>query len=161
MRVTRQALAFTATALLAVAAIIMATPLAARPQDKMPARQQWASPREYIAGTERSRLKSARSIGAGRGAWIIAYLGIGCRDCDAVVPALNTLAASNRVIGVAIASQGEIEQWRSYHQARFPVRAVSEQTFEDFGAVVLPTIVRFENGKATGARAPSMEGESR
>jgi len=157
MIVTGRMNPFTKAALLAVIAMTLATPLGARPQAKKPASQQWASPREYIAGTGRSRLKAARSIGAGRGAWIIAYLGIGCRDCDAVVPALNTLAASNRVIGVAIASQGEIEQWRSYHQARFPVRAVSERTFEDFGAVVLPTIVRFDNGKATGARAPSME----
>lgn len=143
--------------ILLAAAALAAAPIAARTQGKPAAQEHWASPREYIAGTERSRLKAARSLGLARGRRIIAYLSMGCSDCVAVVPALNTLAASSKVVGVAIATPVEIEQWRKRHGANFPIRPVSENTFEELGAVVLPTIVLFENGKATGARAPSLE----
>ena len=148
-------------------ALLATATLGAKPQDKRPqdrllqdksgAAEQWASPREYIAGTERSRLTATKSLGAASGRWIIAYLSIGCSDCDAVVPSLNSMAARSRVLGVAVANEKQIEQWRKKHNAAFPVRRVSERTFEDLGAVVLPTIVLFENGQATGARAPSLE----
>ena len=140
-------------------ALCTASAIASHRQGDTHGQQKWASPREYIAGTERSRLKAAKALGAARGRWIIAYLSIGCSDCDAVVPSLNAMAASDNLLGVAIATNQQIEAWRKKHNATFPVRSVSERTFEDLGAAVLPTIVLFENGKATGARAPSLEGE--
>lgn len=119
--------------------------------------ERWASPRDYIAGTERTRLKATQTLGVAKGRVIIAYLSIGCGDCDAVVPALNKLSERYKVIGVVIATNSEAEGWRKKHKAVFPVRAVSERTFEHLGAAVLPTLVLFENGKAVGARAPSLE----
>ena len=157
MNQPRRGRALIAIQILMAAALSSASPLAARTQGKAAVQEHWASPREYIAGTERSRLKAVRALGLARGRCIIAYLSMGCSDCNAVVPALNVLAETSKVTGVAIASPEEIEQWRRKYGAKFPVRSVSEQTFEDLGAVVLPTIVLFENGRATGARAPSLE----
>lgn len=145
-----------------MAAVISLVLLACAPAPARQAQAQidglnWASPKEYIAGTEKSRLRAARALGFARGRWIVAYISTGCRDCDAVVPALNNLAKSNRVVAITVADAREAKEWGNRLGASFPIKSVSESRFEELGAVVMPTVVLFVDGKAQGARAPSLE----
>ncbi|MGH9829949.1 MAG: hypothetical protein ACREDR_42600 [Blastocatellia bacterium] len=121
----------------------------------------FARPDKYIAGTPRTRLDALRNLKtaspANRGRWVIAYFSISCADCDRTARALNAYAATERIIAVAAAPAEDVNRWSSALGLKYPVFAVDDDTLERLGAIVYPTVVLFVDGKATGARCPSME----
>jgi hypothetical protein len=118
---------------------------------------RWRKPEECIAGTPASRRRAARSLGVGRGRWVVAYFSAYCSDCDRAAVELNRVAGSERVLGLTLAPAAIAKRWRQELGLKYRVISVSERTFEDLGAVILPTVVLFEDGEAKGAYTPSVE----
>jgi hypothetical protein len=117
----------------------------------------WATPTKYIAGTPSSRKRALKELNVVRGRWVVAYLSIQCGDCDRVARLLNRYVGLERILGVAQGSPEEVEQWANSLHLAYQVKSVSSKTLEELGAVILPTIVLYVNGIATGSRAPSTE----
>ena len=86
----------------------------------------------------------------------MAYFSAYCSDCDKVAVELKEIAEVERVLGVTIAPAESPRKWKQELRLNYPVISVSEQIFEDLGAVILPTLVLFEDGEAKGAYIPSM-----
>jgi hypothetical protein len=116
----------------------------------------WKKVEECIAGTPNSHRRAARRLGFHRGRWIVAYFSAYCSDCDKAAIELKKTAEAERVLGITIASAESAKKWKRELGLNYRVISVSERTFEDLGAVILPTLVLFEDGKATGAYTPSM-----
>jgi hypothetical protein len=116
---------------------------------------KWKKIEECIAGTPVSRRRAARRLGFDRGRWVVAYFSAYCSDCDKAAVELNKTAEVERVLGVTIAPTESARKWRQELRLNYPVISVSEKTFEDLGAVILPTLVLFEDGEAKGAYTPS------
>jgi hypothetical protein len=117
---------------------------------------KWKKAGECIAGTPVSRQRAAHSLGFHRGRWIVAYFSAYCLDCDKAAVKLNELVDRERVLGVTIAPAETARRWKQELGIKYRVISVSERIFEDLGAVILPTVVLFENGEAKGAYTPSM-----
>jgi hypothetical protein len=116
----------------------------------------WKKAEEFIAGTPASRRRAAHKLGFGRGRWIVAYFSAYCLDCDKAAVKLNDLKDQEQVLGLTIAPAETAEKWKQELGIKYRVLSVSERMFEDLGAVILPTVVLFEDGEAKGAYAPSM-----
>ena len=116
----------------------------------------WKKAGEFIAGTPASRRRAAHKLGFDRGRWIVAYFSAYCLDCDKTAVKLNDLVDQERVLGLTIAPAEAAEKWKQELGIKYPILSVSERMFEDLGAVILPTVVLFEDGEAKGAYAPSM-----
>jgi thiol-disulfide isomerase/thioredoxin len=86
----------------------------------------------------------------------VGYFSAYCPDCDRAAIELNKTAEHERVLGVTIAAAETALKWKQELGLRYRVISVSERTFEDLGAVILPTVVLFEDGEAKGAYTPSM-----
>ena len=85
----------------------------------------------------------------------MAYFSAYCSDCDKAAVELKKTAEIERVLGVTIAPAESARKWKQELGLNYPVISVSERTFEDPGAVILPTLVLFEDGEAKGAYTPS------
>jgi thiol-disulfide isomerase/thioredoxin len=128
------------------------TPQHTQANDKI----KWKQAGEYIAGTPASRRRAAKKLGFDRGRWIIAYFSAYCLDCDKIAVKLNELVDQEQVLGLTIAPTEAANRWKQELGIKYRVLSVSERMFEDLGAVILPTVVLFEDGEAKGAYAPSM-----
>lgn len=64
---------------------------------------------------------------------------------------MKKTAETERVLGVTLAPAESARKWKRELGLNYPVISVSEKTFEDLGAVILPTLVLFEDGEARGA----------
>jgi hypothetical protein len=117
---------------------------------------KWKKPEECIAGTPSSHRRAARKLGFHRGRWIVAYFSAYCSDCDKVAIELKKTVEIERVLGITMASPESTKKWRRELRLNYRVISVSERTFEELGAVILPTLVLFLNGEAIGAYAPLM-----
>ncbi|HET9532953.1 MAG TPA: hypothetical protein VFQ92_21540 [Blastocatellia bacterium] len=118
---------------------------------------KWKKVEECIAGTPISRRRAARNLGFHCGRWVVAYFSAYCSDCDRAAVALKKTAEVERVLGVTLAPAESARKWKRELGLNYPVVSVSEKTSEELGAVILPTIVRFENGEAKGAYTHSGE----
>ena len=116
----------------------------------------WKEAGECLAGTPASRRRAARRLGFDRGRWIVAYFSAYCLDCDKAAVKLNELINQERILGLTIAPAGTANRWKHELGIKYRVLSVSERMFEDLGAVILPTVVLFEDGEAKGAYTPSM-----
>jgi hypothetical protein len=116
---------------------------------------KWKKVEECIAGTPVSRRRAARRLGIHRGRWVVAYFSAYCSDCDKAAVELKKTAETECVLGVTIAPAESARKWKRELGLNYRVISVSEQTFEDLGAVILPTLVLFEDGEAKGAYMPS------
>jgi thiol-disulfide isomerase/thioredoxin len=117
---------------------------------------EWRRIAECIAGTPISHRRAARKLGFDRGRWVVAYFSAYCSDCDKAAVELNKTAQVERVLAVTIAPAESARKWKLELGLEYPVISVSEKTFEDLGAVILPTLVLFEDGEAKGAYTPSI-----
>lgn len=117
---------------------------------------KWKKVEECIAGTPISRRRAARRLGFHRGRWVVAYFSAYCSDCDKAAVELKKTAEIKRVLAVTIAPAESARKWKRELGLNYPVISVSEQTFEELGAVILPTLVLFEDGEAKGAYTPSI-----
>ena len=120
-------------------------------------RIEWESPEKCIAGTPDSHRRAARRLGINRGRWVVAYLSAYCADCDKAAVELNSVAESEQVVGLTLAPAAIAKKWRQELGLKYRVISVSARTFEELGAVILPTIVLLEDGEAKGAYTPFME----
>jgi hypothetical protein len=116
---------------------------------------KWRKVEECIAGTPTSRHRAARRLGFHRGRWVVAYFSAYCSDCDRAAVELKRIAETERVLAVTLAPPESARKWKRELRLNYPVISVSEKTFEDLGAVILPTIVLFEDGEAKVAYTPS------
>lgn len=116
---------------------------------------KWKKVEECIAGTPISRRRAAHRLGFHRGRWIAAYFSAYCSDCDKAAVELKKTVETDRVLGVTIAPAESAKKWKQELGLNYPVVSVSERTFEELGAVILPTLVLFEDGEAKGAYTPS------
>jgi hypothetical protein len=137
-------------------ALVPPTGVLALQRGQISKRIKWKKAEECIAGTPSSRRRAARRLGFHRGRWIVAYFSAYCSDCDKVAIELIKTAEIERVLGITIASAESAKKWKRALRLNYRVISVSERTFEDLGAVVLPTLVLFVNGEAKGAYAPPM-----
>ena len=126
-------------------------------QQQRPKPIVWASPSKYLAGTTESRSRSARTLGIDHGRWVVIYLTLDCSDCERAARMLDKYADIEHIIGVAVAPREDIARWVASLQLHYPVKPIDERCMEDLGATLFPTIVLFEDSRARGARAPSME----
>ena len=117
---------------------------------------KWKKVEECIAGTPMSRRRAARRLGIHRGRWVVAYFSAYCSDCDKAAVELKKTAETECVLGVTIAPAESARKWKRELGLNYRVISVSEQTFEDLGAVILPTLVLFQDGEAKGAYMPSI-----
>jgi hypothetical protein len=145
---------FASISMVAFALVLPASGLAIRRQ-QLSEKIEWRKVEECIAGTPVSRRRAARRLGFHRGRWVVAYFSAYCSDCDKVALELKKTAEVERVLGFTIAPSESARKWKQELGLNYPVISVSEKIFEDLGAVILPTLVLFEDGEAKGAYTPS------
>lgn len=146
---------FAITILIAFALVLPTSGLAIQ-HERLSEKIKWKKAEECIAGTNISRRRAARRLGFHHGRWVVAYFSAYCSDCDKAAVELNKTAEIEHVLGVTIAPAESARKWKRELGLNYPVISVSEQTFEDLGAVILPTLVLFEDGEAKGAYTPSI-----
>lgn len=113
---------------------------------------EWQPIETLLASTPQRRLKAAQQLGIEEGEYILALLSIHCGDCDRIAQQLQQRAAHHRIIAVAVAEhdQAAIDEWKKGLGLSITVVGINQQAFNDLGAVLLPTLVKLENGKAVG-----------
>jgi thiol-disulfide isomerase/thioredoxin len=94
---------------------------------------------------------AAKELGIDKGEWILACLSVSCGDCDKAALKLNELNSKN-ILAITTANVTETTLWKERLGLKFEVKAVSDQTFDDTGAVLLPTIIKLKDGISVAAR---------
>lgn len=122
----------------------------------------WQAISSLLASTPNRRKLAAKTLGIDKGEWILACFSVGCGDCDRAATKLNQLKingnlGNGNVLAITTANQSEANLWQQRLGLGFEVRSVSSQTFDDTGAVFLPTIIKLKNGISIGAKE-SLEG---
>ena len=126
----------------------------------------WQAISSLLASTPNRRKLAAKTLGIDKGEWILACFSVGCGDCDRAATKLNQLKINGNacnvgnvgnVLAITTANQSEANLWQQRLGLGFEVRSVSSQTFDDTGAVFLPTIIKLKNGISIGAKE-SLEG---
>lgn len=110
----------------------------------------WQPLHSLLASTPARRIEALQQLHLAKGNNIIACFSIKCSDCEREALKLNSYSSTNSIIGIAIAPQADINQWRKKLSLEYPIVSVSEALFEDIGAVILPTIIKVNNSQVTG-----------
>ena len=110
----------------------------------------WQPLHSLLASSTARRKDALQQLHLSKGEHIIACFSIKCSDCEREAIKLNSYTTANSIVGIAVAPQAEINQWRKKLSLGYPVVSVSETLFEDLGAVILPTIINIKNGQAIG-----------
>lgn len=111
----------------------------------------WQPTHSLLASTPKRRKMVAKSLGIDKGEWILACFSVDCGDCDRVAQTLNQLSNLKNIVAITKASATDATLWKERLGLKFEVKAVSEQTLEDTGTVLLPTIIKLKNGEFIGA----------
>ena len=120
----------------------------------------WQPISSLLASTPNRRKLAAKTLGVDKGEWILACFFVACGDCDRAATKLNQLKINGNVgnvLAITTANQSEANLWQQRLGLSFEVRSVPSQTFDDTGAVFLPTIIKLKNGISIGAKE-SLEG---
>lgn len=114
--------------------------------------QQWQDIKMLLASTTPRRYEALKKLGLAQGEYIIAAISIDCSECELTVLKINQLPNlnSNKMVAVAVAPKDVVEQWQAKLGLKYRVIPVSQELFEDLGAVMLPTLIKTVDGKAIG-----------
>lgn len=113
--------------------------------------EEWQPISSILASTPKRRKMAAKELGINKGEWILACLSVSCGDCDKAALKLNELNNKN-ILAITTANATETTIWKERLGLKFEVRSVSDQTFDDTGAVLLPTIIKLKDGISVAAR---------
>jgi thiol-disulfide isomerase/thioredoxin len=113
--------------------------------------EEWQPISSLLASTPKRRKMAAKELGIDKGEWILACLSVSCGDCDKAALKLNELNSKN-ILAITTANVTETTLWKERLGLKFEVKAVSDQTFDDTGAVLLPTIIKLKDGISVAAR---------
>lgn len=111
----------------------------------------WQQVESLLASTEERRKKVAKSLGIDKGEYYLAVFSISCDFCDREAVNLNSKKSLDKIIAISNASKADTKKWQESLGLKYRVESVSELTFDNSGAVFLPTIIHFIDGKAVGA----------
>lgn len=111
----------------------------------------WQPIEILLASTEERRKKVAQSLGIAKGEYYLAVFSISCDFCDKEALNLNNKKSLDKIIAISNAPKGDTKKWQESLGLKYRVESVSEVTFDHSGAVFLPTIIHFIDGKAVGA----------
>jgi predicted dithiol-disulfide oxidoreductase (DUF899 family) len=87
---------------------------------------------------------------------VLACVSVHCGHCDDIALELNqkanvaNLSNLSNIIVISSASIAEVEAWKNRLGLKFRVQSLSINSFDDSGAVILPTLIRVKDGKAIG-----------
>ena len=103
---------------------------------------EWQDIKTLLASTPPRRYQALKKLGLAHGQYIIAAISIDCAECERTVLKLNQLPnlKPERIVAVAVAPKDVIEQWQAKLGLKYQVIGVSQELFEDLGAVILPTL---------------------
>lgn len=121
----------------------------------------WQPITSLLASTDKRRKAVAKELGVHQGEWILATFSVDCGDCDRAASKLNQLKLNGKVsnvLAITTANQTDASIWKERLGLSFEVRSVSFDTFDDTGAVFLPTIIKLKNGVSIGAKE-NLEGK--
>ncbi|MDQ3685384.1 MAG: peroxiredoxin family protein [Acidobacteriota bacterium] len=112
--------------------------------------KSWQPPKVLLASTSERRRSAAQRLGIAKGEYVVALLSIRCGDCDREALGLNEKASADRIIAIAPAPAKDVATWKKKLGLKYRVVAVSDKVFDDFGGVILPTLVLLRDGRAVG-----------
>ncbi len=114
---------------------------------------KWQPTHSLLASTPKRRKMLAKELGIDKGEWILACFSVDCGDCDRAALKLNqlNLKSLKNVIAITKASSTDATLWKERLGLKYEVKSVSEQSFEDTGTVLLPTIIKLKDGEFVGA----------
>lgn len=119
-------------------------------------KSSWQAVDTLLASTEKRRSRLFSQLGISKGEYVLACVSVHCGHCDDIALELNQLNQkvnlSNllNIIAISSASMAEVEAWKNRLGLKFRVQSLSINSFDDSGAVILPTLIRVKDGKAIG-----------
>lgn len=113
-------------------------------------KSSWQAVDTLLASTEKRRSRLFSQLGISKGEYVLACVSIHCGDCDDIALELNKKANVANIIAISSASMAEVKTWKNRLGLKFRVQSLSINSFDDSGAVILPTLIRVKDGKAIG-----------
>lgn len=119
-------------------------------------KSSWQAVDILLASTEKRRSRLFSQLGISKGEYVLACVSVHCGDCDDIALELNqkanvaNLSNLSNIIAISSASMAEVEAWKNRLGLKFRVQSLSINSFDDSGAVILPTLIRVKDGKAIG-----------
>ncbi len=111
---------------------------------------QWQPIDTLLASNDKQREKLFKKLKLNKGEYVIACVSIRCGDCDEIALGLNQKTNLEQIIAITNGSVEEVNAWKTRLGLNFRVEGVSEELFNDTGAVMLPTLIRIKKLKAIG-----------
>lgn len=118
--------------------------------DKSLIKVQWQAIDSLLASNDKRRETLFRKLKLSNDEYIIACVIVSCGDCDEIALALNKKANLGQIIAITNGSIEQANDWKRRLKLNFRVESVSNELFDDSGVVILPTLIRVKNLKATG-----------
>jgi hypothetical protein len=112
----------------------------------------WEPIKALLASTPARRLSASRKLSIDVGDRLIVIVSTQCNDCDRMALALNKRPDADRIIAVTDDPEYAARAWSQKLSLKLRVVSVSEDTLEDFGAVLLPTLIFLRDGQPIAAR---------
>lgn len=111
---------------------------------------EWQDIKTLLASTVPRRYQALKKLGLIKGEYIIAAISIDCSECERTVLKMNQLPNLNpeRMVVVAVAPEKVVQEWQTKLGLKYQVIPISQELFEDLGAVILPIIIKTVDGKA-------------
>ena len=119
-------------------------------------KSSWQHIDTLLASTEKRRSRLFSQLGISKGEYVLACVSVHCGACDDIALELNQKANLSKlfnlsnIIAISSASVTEVEAWKNRLGLKFRVQSLSINSFDDSGAVILPTLIRVKDGKAIG-----------
>jgi hypothetical protein len=113
-------------------------------------KNSWQDIDTLLASTEKRRSRLFSQLGISKGEYVLACVSVHCGDCDDIALELNQKANLSNIIAISSASVAEVEAWKNKLGLKFRVASLSVNSFDDSGAVILPTLIRVKDSKALG-----------
>lgn len=120
-------------------------------------KSKWQPIETLLASTPTRRDKAFNQLGLSkRNSYVIAAFSLGCEDCINLAKELNeklkqpNYQSQHKLMGVANASEQQIDAWKQEHNIDFLVKPISENTMDDLGVALFPTLINVVNGKVKG-----------
>ena len=113
-------------------------------------KSSWQDIDTLLASTEKRRSRLFSQLGISKGEYVLACVSVHCGDCDDIALELNQKTNLSNIIAISSASVAEVEAWKNRLGLKFRVQSLSINSFDDSGAVILPTLIKVKDGKAVG-----------